>query len=158
MNKVFRPHKSNICHILKKQKFLGLLKSKLMSQYKMKDLGKVKQFLGVSFDNRENDIFIHQSDFTLALLKKFNFENCKAVSTPTDVSTKLGAASSDDKLVDIEKYQSAVGALLYLATRTRPDISFAVGVVSKYCSKPNESNWTAVIPLPQRDHLFRIIL
>ena len=126
------------------QNFLKSIKSKLMSQYKMKDLGKVKQFLGVSFENRENDILIHQNDFTLALLKKFNFENCKAVLTPIDVSNKLSSTSSNDKLVDINKYQSAVGGLLYLATRTRPDISFAVGLVSKYCSKPSENHWIAV--------------
>ena len=37
-----------------------------------------------------------------------------------------------------------MGALLYLSTRTRPDISFAVSNVAKYCNKPLAKHWTAV--------------
>jgi hypothetical protein len=40
--------------------------------------------------------------------------------------------------------QSAVGSLRYLATRTCPDIAFAVGNVARYCCKPTKLHWTAV--------------
>ena len=120
------------------------IKQKLMSKYVMKDLGIVKQFLGVNVEYHNDKIFIHQSEFALALLRKFNFDNAKPVNTPIETSTKLISATDDDKLFDIEMYQSAVGALLYLATRTRPDISFAVGNVSKFCTKPTEKHWMAV--------------
>ena len=119
-------------------------KQKLMLKYVMKDLGIVKQFLGVNVEYHNDKIFIHQSEFALALLRKFNFDNAKPVNTPIETSTKLISATDDDKLFDIEMYQSAVGALLYLATRTRPDISFAVGNVSKFCTKPTEKHWMAV--------------
>ena len=33
---------------------------------------------------------------------------------------------------------------MYLSTRTRPDISFAVGNVARYSSDPKNSHWTAV--------------
>ena len=37
-----------------------------------------------------------------------------------------------------------VGSLLYAAIVTRPDVAQAVGVVSKFCSKPTEAHVTAV--------------
>ena len=36
-----------------------------------------------------------------------------------------------------------VGSLLYAAIATRPDVAQAVGVVSKFCSKPTEAHLTA---------------
>ena len=124
--------------------FLKKLKSKLMNEYKMKDLGEVKQFLGVNVEQNENDIFIHQANFVQGLLQKFQFENCKPMGTPVDISNKLKISTDDDKPFDIELYQKAVGSLLYLATKTRPDISYAVNSVAKYCVKPNVNHWCAV--------------
>ena len=41
-------------------------------------------------------------------------------------------------------YASAVGSLMYAMVCTRPDIAHAVGVLSKYMSKPGKDHWTAV--------------
>ena len=45
---------------------------------------------------------------------------------------------------DKVKYQSAVGSLLYLSTRSRPDIAFAVGNAARYCAQPTQLHWSAV--------------
>jgi len=57
-------------------------------------------------------------------------ENAKAVSTPVDPSTKLVKTTEDCEDVDQGLYQSAVGSLLHLSTRTRPDIAYAVSNVA----------------------------
>lgn len=40
-------------------------------------------------------------------------------------------------------YAEVVGALLYIAAMTRPDISFAVSVLNRYVAAPTEEHWQA---------------
>ena len=71
-----------------------------------------------------------------------------------DVETTFlnGELSEDSEYIDAELYQSAVGKLLYLSTRTRPDISFAVSSVARYTAKPTTDHWKAV------KHIFRYLV
>ena len=41
-------------------------------------------------------------------------------------------------------YQAAIGSLLHLSLKTRPDIAFAVGCVARFCANPTETHWLAV--------------
>ena len=41
-------------------------------------------------------------------------------------------------------YASAIGSLMYAMVCTRPDIAHAVGVVSRFMSKPGKQHWEAV--------------
>ena len=68
--------------------------------------------------------------------------DCKPAATPMAVDVKL-VKDDGSKPVDQTTYQSIVGSLLYAATSTRPDISHAVGVLSKFCSAPTETHLTA---------------
>ena len=71
-------------------------------------------------------------------------KDAKPVGTPVCVGSKLVKTTESDELVDENLYQSAVGSLQYLSTMTRPNITFAVLNVAKYCSKPTKEHWTAV--------------
>lgn len=70
-------------------------------------------------------------------------ENAKPVSTPTDISVKLTKNNGVSIDADSTEYQSLVGGLLYAAIATRPDISQAVGAVSKFCSSPTQAHLTS---------------
>ena len=50
-------------------------------------------------------------------------DNSKPVETPVEIGTKLVKANDGENLIDQELYQSAVGILLYLSTKTRPNIA-----------------------------------
>ena len=52
-------------------------------------------------------------------------------------------ALETEEAFDQQLYQSVVGSLMYLATCTRPDIAYAVGMLARFASKPNRSHWTA---------------
>ena len=69
---------------------------------------------------------------------------CKQVETPNDPSMKLSKKTETEEEFDKGRYQSAVGSLLYLSTRSRPDIAFAVGNAARYCAEPSQSHWSAV--------------
>ena len=68
-------------------------------------------------------------------------DNSKPVGTPVEIGTKLVKAKDGDNLVDQELYKSAVGSLLYLSTKTRPDIAYAAGNVTRFSSKPTQTHW-----------------
>ena len=125
---------------------LDEVKQAIARKFTVKDMGELKYFLGVTVDQKTNPAVIGlcQSAYTRKLLQKFKMDGAKPVATPVDTSQKLMKADDDSELFDKGLYQSAVGSLLYLAMWTRPDIAYAVGMVSKYCSKPSKEHWTAV--------------
>ena len=71
-------------------------------------------------------------------------QNAKTCRTPVNPSLKLTKAKDDSTYVEGELYQSAVGKLIYLFTRMRPDITFAVSNVAKFTAKPTEQQWRAM--------------
>ena len=107
------------------------VKAALSQKFDVKDLGS----LHVQVIQDEKGTWIGQPTFTESILQKYGMSDAKPVKTPVSVNSKLLNASEESELVDQSLYQSAVGSLLYLATRTRPDISFAVNNVACYCLK-----------------------
>lgn len=122
------------------------LKRCLTAQYKMKDLGELHYCLGISIecDEERKCVCLHQKQYILTMLEKYGLSEAKIATTPADISVNLTMEDGVSKAVDPTQYQSMVGSLLYAAIATRPDIAQAVGVVSKFNSKPSEAHLTAV--------------
>lgn len=78
-------------------------------------------------------------------------EGCKAWATPCDESLLTyvqQAANAEVKSPDpklLESYQSLVGALLYAATATRPDIAYAVGLLARAMTYPTQDLWQSAV-------------
>ena len=120
------------------------IKQSLSERYQMKDLGPLTYFLGINVVQNKDKIFVHQGTYSKAILKKFNFDNCNPVLTPIDANTVFEKASEDSDLFDATLYQSAIGSLLYLCTKTRPDLTFSVCHLAKFCQNPTQNHWTGV--------------
>ncbi|KAI3809043.1 hypothetical protein L1987_25010 [Smallanthus sonchifolius] len=118
------------------------LKEKLFSKFEMKDLGNLKYFLGIEVLRSKHGIFICQKKYILDLLTETGLVDCKPVDTPMIVNHKLHM-EPNGKLADKERYQRLVGKLIYLS-HTRPDIAYAVGVVSQFMHQPQVNHMEAV--------------
>ena len=117
------------------------LKGKLCQRFDMKDLGIAKFILGIQIEHTTEGIEIHQSNYIENILKKFNMQDCKSVEVPS--TGHLDPAEDDEEEVDVP-YSSAIGALLYLANTTRPDICHAVREAAQYVKDYRKKHWEGV--------------
>ncbi|KAK9941249.1 hypothetical protein M0R45_017863 [Rubus argutus] len=88
---------------------INILKQSLQRKFAIKDLGPLKYFLGIEMTTSH-----------------------KATS-PLDSKFHLDVSS--DPLLEVSSYQRLVGKLIYL-TITRPDITYAVSIVSQFMHSP----------------------
>jgi hypothetical protein len=76
------------------------------------------------------------------MLKRFQLEDCKPVSTPMTIGCKL-SKEDESKAVDPKHYKSMIGSLLYV-TNSILDVKQAVGMVARFQEAPKESHVKAV--------------
>ncbi|XP_071683308.1 uncharacterized protein [Lolium perenne] len=120
---------------------ISRLKDSLRKEFEVKDLGQLKYFLGIEIARSPKGIVLSQRKYVLDLLSDIGMLGCRVASTPIDQNHKLCAESGEP--VNKEKYQKLVGRLIYLC-HTRPDISYAVSVVSRYMHDPRSGHLDAV--------------
>ncbi|RVW83084.1 Retrovirus-related Pol polyprotein from transposon TNT 1-94 [Vitis vinifera] len=113
-------------------------KACMKKKFEMSDLGLLHFFLGLEVKQVEDGVFVSQRKYVVDLLKKFNMLNCKVVATPMNSNEKL-QAEDGTKRADARRFRSLVGGLIYL-THTRPDIAFAVGVISRFMHCPSKQH------------------
>ena len=107
----------------------------------MTDLGLLHYYLGIEVDQNPKYIFISQKKYIDDLLNKFRMLDCNSVSTPMEQNQKL-VSHEGSAFEDPTKYRQLVESLIYL-TNTRPGISFAVGILSRFMHQPCEGHWIA---------------
>ena len=108
----------------------------------MKDLGTLKNFLGIDFSQSVGCVKMSQERYTNKILERFNMQDCRTRETPCD--QKLEYSEDAMKMSDVRIYREAVGSLIYLTTCTRPDLSFMVRRFSQYFAEPTEEHWVTV--------------
>jgi hypothetical protein len=144
-------HVGDILIAAKSMKEVTALKAQLSREFDMKDLGAVKKILGMEIirDRKSGLLYLSQKNYIEKVLHRFNTHNVKPVSTPLAPHFKLFAkqcAESDDDLEYMSKvsYSSVVGSLMYAMVCSRPDLSHALGVVSRYMANPSREHWNNV--------------
>ena len=71
-------------------------------------------------------------------------ENCKPIATPWEFGKHFDKRKERETAADKEKFQSAIGCLIYAAQATRPDLSAAVNALSQFMLDPSLDHWKAV--------------
>ncbi|RVX18946.1 Retrovirus-related Pol polyprotein from transposon TNT 1-94 [Vitis vinifera] len=106
---------------------LGLLretKEYLSKNFHMVDMGEANYVIGIEiFRDRSRGVLgLSQKGYIDRVLERFNMQSCSSGIAPI---------------------LKAVGSLMYAQTCTRPDISFAVGMLGRYQSDPGFEHWKA---------------
>ena len=131
---------------------IAKVKKFLMEQFKMTDWGVAEWYLGISMKRTSpTTLILSQPLIVRDLLRRVNMVECNPVCTPLDVGCKLVPMDSTvslsadwDASIGGVSYRSIVGSLLYLASSTRPDLSYAVGMVSRFLNNPGPQHVAAV--------------
>jgi hypothetical protein len=94
------------------------------NEFHMSMMGELTYFLGIQVKKMKQGTFIHQAKYTKDLIKKFNIDELKLVSTLMSTVTSLDP-DENGEAVDQREYRSMIGSLIYL-TAIQPDIQFIV--------------------------------
>jgi hypothetical protein len=123
-------------------KVIHEVKSFLSKSFDMKALGEADVILNIKLNKNESGITLSQSHYVEKILSRFGFIDSKSSPTPYDPSVIL----HKNKKVPTKhlKYSQIIGSLMYLASATRPDISFAVSKLSRFMSNPGIDHWHAL--------------
>ena len=122
---------------------MSKLKDYLSSEFDMKDLGRLKYFLGIEVNRSKQGIFVSQRKYVLDLLGETGMLGCEPIKSPIEQNHGLEECP-DQTPVNKERYQRLVGRLIYLS-HTRPDIAYVVSVVSRFMHNPSKQHMDAVV-------------
>ena len=123
----------------------------LKKEFEMKDLGKTKFCIGLQIEHFPNGVLVHQSTYIKKILKRFNMDKAHPLSSPMVIRSlnvkndQFHPCEKGEELLGPEvPYLSDIGALMYLAYCTRPDIAFSVNLLARYSSAPTRRHWKGI--------------
>jgi hypothetical protein len=119
------------------------VKRHLFHTFEMKDLGPLRYFLGIEVASSPDGYLLTQTKYVTDILHRAQLTDDKRVDTPIELHAKF-SASDGVPLDDPTTYRELVGCLVYL-TVTRPDISYAVHVISQFVCAPRSTHWAALL-------------
>jgi hypothetical protein len=120
-------------------------KSQLHKCFHMKDLGKLKYFLGLEVSRGPDGFCLSQRKYALDIVKETGLLGCKPSAVPIALNHKL-ASITGPVFTNPEQYRRLVGRFIYL-TITRPDLSYAVHILSQFMQAPLVAHWEAALRL-----------
>ena len=123
----------------------------LSNQFSMKDLGEASYILGIKIyrDRSKRMLGLSQSRYIDLVLKRFSMEESKRGYLPMSqgihLSKKMSPKTPEERnRMSSIPYASAIGSIMYAMLCTRPDVAYALGIVSRFQADPGEDHWKAV--------------
>ena len=116
--------------------------------FEMKDLEEASWILQMKIERLNmrlgvRTLSISQEQYIEAILKRHRMTNSNPVKAPMIANLQLPSLIEAE--INIMEYQKCTGSLMYLMVCTRPDIAYAVGVLSCHVACPGNVHMQAVI-------------
>ena len=121
------------------------IKDHLLSTFDGRYLGPATSFLGIAInrDRALRTIKLSHQRMVTDLVHNFGMEHGNSRVLPLSPATELSATVGDPLDTSIYPYRALVGSLMHLSVTVRPDISYAVGALSRYLASPTMVHWQA---------------
>jgi ATP-binding cassette subfamily B (MDR/TAP) protein 1 len=97
----------------------------------------------ITRDRKSGLLFFSQHDYINKVFHRFNMPDAKEFTTPIAPHSKLSSTQcpvTDEDIGYMSRlpYSSAVGSLMYAIVCSRPDLSYAMSLVSRYMANPGK--------------------
>src|SRR5665811_487794 len=127
------------------------LESAMQSKYVYKVKGDLSHFLGATYkrDWEKGTISANQGIYIDALVQQCGLEEANPVANPMLQGVSIGPEHcpiSDEERRDMQKipYREVLGLMNYIATHTRPDISYPASMLGQVTNNPGRTHWEAM--------------
>jgi hypothetical protein len=117
-------------------------KEEMKMAFLMSNLGLLSFYLSIEVRQDAGDIILRQTHYAKKILEMAGMADCKAAATPMEERLMLSHDSTAEE-VDATLYHRIIGSLRYLI-HTRPDLTYAIGYVSRFLKRPTEEHLQAV--------------
>ncbi|GFW59625.1 retrovirus-related Pol polyprotein from transposon TNT 1-94 [Trichonephila clavipes] len=120
-----------------------------IKNFDLKIMGKTKKLLGIEFEEIGNSLFIHQRSYIRRLCEIYEKYKYPVSSLPISkgqVLSKLDSPKTSEEILTVP-YRNLIGSLSFIAIRTRPDIMYAVNVLSQFQANPGIKHWNCLLRL-----------
>ncbi|UYV84396.1 hypothetical protein LAZ67_X002013 [Cordylochernes scorpioides] len=115
----------------------------IKNQFKLKKSKKLSNILGIEIRQEENFVSMNQTRYIDTILEHFGMKDSNPSPVPLDPNQDLDKFDSSEKC-DQKRYQELLGRLMYLGTKTRPDIAFQLSALSRYSKDPRQIHMGAL--------------
>lgn len=120
---------------------ISRIKLELSRQMKLSSLGQVSYFLGIRVTQEQDGFYcMDQETYIRKIASRYELGEAKGSKQPMDVAYYQSRQGSK-KLPNNKRYQSLIGALLYVAVNTRPDVTASIAILGRQVSDPTEADW-----------------
>ena len=137
----------NLLLVCKDQKVLEVVKKAILTKFKGRDLGTPSSYLNARLhhDMDKGTLLLCQDKLIAELGAKYGINPTKKKGTPIAAGAVVeGRREEEEDVKGQVPYAELVGALLYVANVSRPDIACATSIVARYTSSPAQRHWVLV--------------
>ncbi len=119
-----------------------IFKTRIAEKFRSRDLGNVRNFLGLHIDyNRCDGILkINQSSLITNVAQRFRVSNSKQVYSPIESKLDLSEGNGKQGLTKLP-YRGLVGCLMYIMLGSRPDICYAISYYAQFMDRATDEHF-----------------
>ena len=130
----------------------------LRKHWKLKDVASSELYVGLRIRQNldEGTVTLDQSHYARKILARYGYAHCNPTQTPLPGNLVLSKEDAPQTITESEAtaafpYRSVVGAVMWLARGTRPDLAFAAGYLARFVAHPGPAHVAAA------KHLLRYV-